>query len=209
MSEKARSGVRQRKSMNPFNSGYYSEHDLKDAGFKALGHNIQIDKNCTIMGLENIEIGNNVRIDGYCTITAAGSGWLKLGSHIHIGAYCYFSAGDGIQLEDFVGISQGTRIYSRTDGYSGEYLTGPTVPEKYINLISGTVTLGRHVVIGSGCVVLPKISVGEGSCVGALSLVNKSLDSWGVFVGCPAKRFKDRSKGLLELEAELKHENAP
>ncbi len=60
--------------MNPFDPGYYDEHDLKEAGFKATGHNAQIAKSCKIIGLENIEIGNNVRIDEYCSIIAAGSG---------------------------------------------------------------------------------------------------------------------------------------
>ncbi len=193
---------------NPFNPGYYNEHDLKEAGFKALGHNVQIAKNCTIIGLENIEIGNNVRIDGYCSIIAAGSGWIKLGSYIHLGGYSLLSAGDGIHMDDFSGLSQGVRIYSRTDDYSGKYLTNPTVPEKYKGTIGGTVTLGRHVIIGSGCVILPKVSIGEGSSVGALSLVTKSLDPWGVYIGCPAKRLKDRSKRLLELEVELTQKNA-
>lgn len=193
--------------MNPFDPGYYSEDDLKDAGFKTIGHNVQISKTCTIIGLENIEIGNNVRIDGYCSIIAAGSGWLKLGSFIHIGGYCLLSAGDGIQMEDFSGISQGTRIYSRTDDYGGEYLTNPTVPEKYTGVIRGTVTLGRHVIIGSGSVILPKVTIGEGTSVGALSLVKNSLEPWGVFFGSPVKRLKDRSKRLLELEVELHQEN--
>lgn len=194
--------------MNPFNSGYYTEHDLKNVGFKAIGRNVQIAKNCTIIGLENIAIGDNVRIDGYCTIIAAGQGWVNFGSFIHIGGYCLLSAGDGIRMENFSGLSQGVRIYSITDDYTGQHLTNPTVPEKYTGPTRGTVTLGRHVIIGSGTVILPKVSIGEGSAVGALSLVTKSLDPSGVFFGCPAKRLKGRSKRLLELEAELKQELA-
>lgn len=194
--------------MNPFNPGFHNEDDLKEVGFKAIGHNVRIAKNCTIIGLENIEIGNNVRIDGYCSIIAADSGWLKLGSHIHIGGYCLLSAGDGIQMDNFSGLSQGVRIYSSTDDYSGNHLTNPTVPERYTGITRGTVALRRHVIIGSGSVILPRVIIGEGSSVGALSLVTKSLESWGVFSGCPAKRLKDRSKRLLELEAELAQENA-
>jgi len=194
--------------MNPFEIGYFNEHDLKFAGFKRLGRNVQIAKNCTIIGLENIEIGDNVRIDGYCTIIAAGNGWLELGSYIHIGAYCLLSAGDGIRMADFSGLSHGVQIYSRTDDYSGKYLTNPTVPEKYINLSRGAVILERHAVIGAGSIVLPKVTIGEGSSVGALSLVTKSLEAWGVFFGSPAKRLKGRSQRLLELEAELQQENA-
>lgn len=193
---------------NPFNPGYYNEIDLKDAGFKALGRNVQIDKSCTIIGLENIEIGDNVRIDGYCSLIAAGDGWLKIGSFIHIGGYCLLSAGSGIQMDDFSGLSHGVKIYSQTDDYSGEQLTNPTVPEKYTGVTRGAVTLERHVIIGSGSVILPKVLIGEGSSVGALSLVTKPLEAWGVFFGCPAKRLKHRSKRLLELEAELRQEIA-
>ena len=189
--------------MNPFNPGYHRESDLKEAGFKSLGRNVQIARNCTVIGLENIEIGDNVRIDGYCTIVAAGTGWLKLGSYIHIGSYCLLSAGDGIRMEDFSGLSQGVRVYSRTDDYSGEHLTNPTVPEKYTGVTRGTVSLGRHVIIGSGTVILPDLAIGEGSSVGAQSLVTKSLDPWGVYFGCPVRRLKDRSKRLLELEQQL------
>jgi len=192
--------------MNPFNPGYFDEGDLKDAGFKALGHNVRIAKNCTIIGLENIEIGDNVRIDGYSSIIVAGKGWLKIGSFIHIAAYCRLAAVNGICMNDFSGLSHGVKIYSRIDDFSGEYLTNSMVPEKYTRVIAGAVTLGRHVAIGSGSVILPKVTIGDGSAVGALSLVVGNLEPWGVFFGCPAKRLKDRSKRLLELEAQLRQE---
>ena len=188
---------------NPFNPGYYNEEELSGFGFKSVGTNVQIAKNCTIIGIPNISLGSNVRIDGYSAIIAAGTGWLNIGSFVHIGGWCYLSAGDGITMEDFSGLSQGVRIYSRTDDYSGNHLTNPTVPERFTDITRGAVTLGRHVIIGSGAVILPKITIGEGSSVGALSLVNKNLEPWGVYFGCPAKRLKDRSQRLLELESEL------
>ena len=191
---------------NPFDSGYYSEDDLKNAGFKSLGNNIRIAKNNTIIGLENITIGDNVRIDGYCSIIAAKDGWLNIGSYIHIGGWCFLSAGDGIRMEDFSGLSQGVKIYSRTDDYSGKHMTNPTVPEKFTKVTHGTVVLGQHVIIGAGSVILPKVTIGDGSSVGALSLVTKDLGQWGIYAGCPTKLLKARSKRLLELEMQLKKE---
>jgi len=186
-----------------FDSGYYTETELREAGFKSVGKNVSIAKNCTIIGVENISLGNNVRIDGYCSLVAADTGYLKLGSFIHIGSYCYLSAGSGIVMNDFSGLSQGVCIYSKSDDYSGKHLTNPTVPQEFLGVIEGTVELGRHVIIGSGSVILPQVTIGEGSSVAALSLVTKSLDSWGVYIGCPAKRLKARRKDLLELEKEL------
>jgi len=80
------------------------------------------------------------------------------------------------------------------------------VPEKYIGITQGKVELKRHVIIGSGSVILPQVMIDEGSSVGALSLVNKSLDDWGVYFGSPAKKLKNRSKNLLKLEEELRCE---
>lgn len=191
-----------------FDPGYYTESDLREAGFKSIGKNVSIAKNCTIIGLSNISIGDNVRIDGYCSIIAAGTGYVTLGSYIHIGGYCMLSAGDGIVMDDFSGLSQGVRIYSRTDDYSGKFLTNPTVPEKYTGITQGKVELKKHVIIGSGSVILPRITIGQGSSVGALSLVTKSLDDWGVYCGTPAKILKSRSKNLLKLEEELRKELA-
>jgi galactoside O-acetyltransferase len=194
---------------NPFDPGYYNEHELAGFGFKSIGTHVRVAKNMTIIGMENISLGNNVRIDGYGTLVAAGAtGSISIGSFVHIGGWCYLSACDGIVMEDFSGLSQGVCIYSRTDDYSGRHLTNPTVPHKFTGLTCGTVTLKRHVIIGSGTVILPKVTIGEGSSVGALSLVNKSLDPWGVYFGSPATRLMARSKRLLELEAELMREIA-
>ena len=82
-------------------------------------------------------------------------------------------------------------------------MTNPTVPRKYLGGVKGNVTLERHVIIGSGSVILPKILIGEGSSVGALSLVTKNLEPWGVYFGVPVKRLTNRSKKLLELEKEM------
>jgi len=188
---------------NPFDPGYFTEDDLAAMGFKMVGKNVRIARNNTIIGLPNISIGDNVRIDGYCAIIASGSGWVDIKSFVHIGGWCYLAGGSGIQLEDFSGVSQGARIYSRADDFSGEYLTNPTVPERYTGIQSGTVRLGKHALIGSGTVVLPQVTIGEGAAVGALSLVKNDLDPWGVYFGCPARRLRARSKRILQLEADL------
>ena len=49
----------------------------------------------------------------------------------------------------------------------------------------------------------PKFTIGDGTAVGALSLVTKSLDPWGVYFDSPVKKLKNRSKRLLKWEAEL------
>jgi galactoside O-acetyltransferase len=187
---------------NPFDPGYFRTEELREFGFRSVGENVLIAKNCTIIGLANIEIGDNVRIDGGTTF-ACNSGSLTIGSHIHIGSHCYLACGGGITLGDFSGLSQGVRIYSVTDDYSGAALTNPTIPREYLKLDIRPVTLEKHVIIGSGSIILPGITIGHGSSVGALSLVSKSLAEWGVYAGQPARRVKSRSQELLALEHAL------
>lgn len=189
-------------SENPFDQGYYITEQLREMGFKYVGDNVQIAKNCTIIGLENISLGDNTRIDGGVTLSCS-SGYLTIGSFIHIGAGCHLACAGGVELSDFSGLSQGVRIYSSSDDYSGQYLTNPTIPKKYLNVKLEPVLIGRHVIIGSGTVVLPGVTIGTGSSVGALSLITKSLGEWGVYLGSPPKRVKTRKMDLLTQEKSL------
>jgi acetyltransferase-like isoleucine patch superfamily enzyme len=187
---------------NPFDPGYYHSDELRAFGFADVGRDVSIAKNATIIGLHNIVIGDHVRIDGNTTI-AAHAGSLVIGRHVHIGGGSFLACAGGITLDDFSGLSQGVRIYSGSDDYSGEALTNPTVPRAYLNLRIAPVALGRHVIVGSGSVILPGVRLHDGVAVGALSLVAKSLDAWGVYAGTPARRIRERSNKLLALEQAL------
>lgn len=182
------------------NPGYYDEHDLKHEGFRSIGKDVSIARNCTIIGAPNISIGNHVRIDGYSTIVASEKAEIKLGSFIHIGGHSVLIGGNGIVMEDFSGLSQGVKIYSRSDDYSGNSLTNPMIPDTYKTIKRGQVTLKKHVIIGAGAIILPGVTIEEGSSIGALSLVVKNVDCWGIYAGCPVKKIKDRNKKLRHLE---------
>jgi len=189
--------------MNVFENGYYFSEELLEFGFKAVGENVKIAKNCTIIGPENISIGDNVQIDGGVYIIAA-SGFLKLGNYIHVSARCYFSCSGGIVVENYCGLAAGVTIYSSSDDYTGEHLTNPTVPQEFRKLCPELVTLGEHVIIGTGTAILPGSNIGRGCSVGAMSLVTRDLEEWGVYFGSPAKRIKHRKKHLLKIMASIK-----
>ena len=188
---------------NPFDSGYYQSNELKKFGFKKVGTNVMIAKNCTIIGLNNISLGNNIRIDSNVVI-AARNGYLKLENYIHIGAACYLGCGGGITFSDFSGACQGVHIYSASADFSGKSLINPTLPKKYRNIKSAPVFLKKHAIIGAGSVILPGVSIGKGTSVGALSFVHLSLDKWSVYFGVPAQKINLRLNKLLVLEKNLK-----
>ncbi len=183
-------------------SKYLTEKELKDFGFKSLGKNIKISSDARIYGQNNISIGDNVRIDDFVTLSAS-NGFIHIGNNVLIARGCHLSGTMGIILNDFSGLAANNVLYSASDDFSGEFLTGQTIPKEFLNLKGGVIELGRHVNTGSTVFFLGPCKIGEGSCIGGLSFVNKDLESWGIYFGIPAKRVKERSKKLLTLESEF------
>ena len=169
---------------------------------------MKIAKNCVIKGIDKITIGDNVIVDAFCSIIVTNSGYLELGSYTHIGAFSHILACEGVEIRDFSGLSQGVKIYSKTDDYTGHSLTNPTVPNEYKAFKKGKVIINQHVIIGAGSVLLPNIVIGEGVSIGALSLVSTNLTPWFMYYGNPLKKLAKRSKNLLEMKEEFLHKKA-
>jgi len=180
---------------------FYSEKELKQFKFRSIGKNVLIKKNVGMFFIENISIGNNVRIDDNVIIVASKKGSpVKIGNNVHIASNCYLAGSHGIEMMDFTTLAPGVLIFSGSDDYSGKKLTNPTVGKPYTGGKSGKVILCKHVIIGANSVVLPNVKIKKGSSVGALSLVNKDLNSWGIYFGIPVKKIKSRYKNILKLE---------
>lgn len=176
-----------------------TSEQIKLIGFISVGENVLISDKASFYGVESISIGNNVRIDDFCVL-AAGVGGIKIGNYVHIAVGSSLIGAGEIKLEDFSGLSSRVSIYSSSDDYSGACLTNPTVPDEYKNVRVASVSLGRHVIVGSGSVILPGVVLEDGVAVGALSLVNKSCSAFGVYAGNPAKKIKERKRDILDLE---------
>lgn len=187
---------------NLLNPGYLSEDDLALLGFKKIGKNIKIARDAIVIGFNNIELGSNIQIDSNVTL-AVRQGYLTIGNYIHIGGGSHLSCSGGVRISDFVTISQGVRIYSASDDYSGEFMTNPTVPSNFTNVVRGEVIIESHVILGSGSVVLPGVKMMEGTAIGALSLVKENTDSFTIYAGAPAKKVSNRSRKLLSLAENL------
>lgn len=180
---------------------FYSREELEALGIKKIGEDVSISRNAVIYHPQLLEIGNHVRIDDFTTV----SGKVVIGDYVHFSQFCGLYGGDaGIYIGDFDGFASRVVIYAISDDYSGNSMIGPMVPERYKTTnIHQAVRLEKLVIVGCTSVILPGVTIGEGSSVGAMSLVTKSLEAWGMYAGIPARRLKDRSKKLLELEAQF------
>ncbi len=176
---------------------FLNSEQLAAFGFKHLGKNVRISDKASIYTPELIEIGDNSRIDDFCVI----SGRVVIGRNVHIAVFCNVAGGEkGVFLADFSGLAYGCHVFSQSDDYSGRSLTNPTVPDDYKLETKAAVSLERHVIIGACSIVLPGVTIAEGSSVGAMSMVTKSTAPWSVYFGIPAKKVKERSRDLLKFE---------
>ncbi len=105
-------------------------------------------------------------------------GGLKLGYRTDIGAFTYINAKNGVTIEDEVQIGSHCSIYSVS-----------TIDDK-----DAPVVLKKNCRIGTHSVVLPGVTVGENTVVGAMSLVNKDLPANCIAFGVPAKVIRKLDK---------------
>jgi acetyltransferase-like isoleucine patch superfamily enzyme len=171
--------------------------ELAGLGLRSWGERVLVSRKASVYGASRIVLGHDVRIDDFCVL----SGPITIGNFVHVAAFCALYGGEaGIEVSDFCNLSSRVTVYAISDDYAGESMTNPMIPDAYKKLEHGTVSLGRHVIIGSGSVLLPGVAVGEGCAIGALSLVKASLPAWSICAGVPARPIKERSKGLLRME---------
>jgi len=183
---------------------YLSEVALLEMGFKSVGKNVKISSKAAFYDTEKIEIGNNSRIDDFCVI----SGKVILGEYCYIGPGCLVAGGrEGAYFSDFSTLAYGVKIFTQSDDYSGQTLTNSTVPREYKNEKFAPVYLQRHVIVGTNSVIFPGVTIAEGCSIGAMSLVIKSTESWGVYVGIPVRRLRERKKELLLMEKKFRNSN--
>ena len=107
---------------------------------------------------------------------------LELGDYVDIGAFTYLNAKNGIVIEENVQIGSHCSIYSVS-----------TIDNK-----EGKVVLKKNCRIGTHSVIMPGVTIGENSIIGAFSFVNKDVPDNVVALGIPAKvikKIEEKSNG--------------
>jgi acetyltransferase-like isoleucine patch superfamily enzyme len=187
---------------------FLGPQELAALGLGAYGDDVRISTKASLHNAKNIRFGSHVRIDDFCVLSA-GDGGIELGSFIHVGVFSSLIGAGRITLRDFCNLSSRTSIYSSNDDYSGAHMTNPTVSPEFTGVAHAAVTVGRHVIIGAGSVLLPGVTLEDGVAVGALSLIKQNCRAFGIYAGSPARRIGSRTRDLLELEGQFLRQMDP
>ena len=167
--------------------------DKKD--LKKCGENVIIGKTVRIRYPELVELGDNVIIDDFIYISTA----LKIGSSVHIASGCHLIGGKScsVRIDSFSTLAPNVVLAAGSDDYVGG-IGSPIVPDEVRGKpVLGNIWIKNYCIVGANSVILPNVTINEGGCVGALSLVKNSIPAWELHAGIPATLIKKRDKETI------------
>lgn len=134
--------------------------------------------------------GVGCRLEAYPI--AKGKKTLYFGDNFQMNDYVHITAIDSVKIGNNVLLASKIYISDCSHGsYSGnQYDSDPNIPPTERPLFSKPVSIEDNVWLGEFVSVLPGVTIGKGTIVGANSVVSKSLPSYVIAVGTPAKPIK-------------------
>jgi len=148
---------------------------------RRFGHNVRIGNGVGFKHLETFEIGNQVFIGSQSYIQGRFDGTCIIGNYVWIGPQSFFDARDLI-IEDYVGWGPGAKVLGSS--HTGLPIDVPII-QTDLEIKSVKVETGAD--IGMNAVILPGVTIGQGSIVGAGAVVTKDVPPFAIVAGVPAK----------------------
>ncbi|GAB4549209.1 MAG: acyltransferase [Anaerolineae bacterium] len=148
---------------------------------RRCGHGLHVGSGVGFLHLETFEIGNSVFIGAHSYIQGRFDGTCVIGDHVWIGPQSYFDARDMI-IEEYVGWGPGAKVLGST--HTGLPIDVPIVQT---DLEIKPVKIEAWADIGTNAVVLPGVTIGKGSIVGAGAVVSRDVPPYAIVAGVPAR----------------------
>ncbi|MBE9054577.1 DapH/DapD/GlmU-related protein [Sphaerospermopsis sp. LEGE 08334] len=155
---------------------------------KKTGNNVIISSEVRFKHSETFEIGDGVFIGNQTYIQGRFDGKCLIGNNVWIGPGSYFDARNLI-IEDYVGWGPGAKVLGST--HTGIPIDVPII-QTDLEIKPVKISMGAD--IGMNAVILPGITVGEGSIVGAGAVVTKDVPSMAIVAGVPARFLRWRNE---------------
>jgi acetyltransferase-like isoleucine patch superfamily enzyme len=163
---------------------------------RSFGHGVHIGNGVGFKHLETFEIGDGVFIGAQTYIQGRFDGHCVIGNHVWIGPQSYFDARDPV-IEDYVGWGPGAKVLGSS------HIGAPVeVPIIQTALEIKPVRIGAEADIGTNAVVLPGVTIGQGSIVGAGAVVTSDVAPFAIVTGVPAKFLRWREGDRSETSEE-------
>jgi acetyltransferase-like isoleucine patch superfamily enzyme len=135
----------------------------------------------------SIEIGRGTVLQPF-SFLHADQGSIKIGEHCSVNPYCVLYGQGGLTIGNYVRIAAHTIIVPSNHNFDNV-----DIPIKLQGSTGLGIKIEDDVWIGAGVRILDGVTIGTGCVIGAGSVITKSTDSYGVYVGTPARKIKERN----------------
>jgi acetyltransferase-like isoleucine patch superfamily enzyme len=173
-----------------FRATSYGDGAYHSSDFAAIGTNVVIEHGAIVLKPECIRIGSNVYVGHYCVLRGYDGNQLVIGDDTWIGQFCYINAAGGVRIGSKVGIGPAVKIMSSRHSEEGR-----EVPVLLCDLEFAAVNIEDGSDLGMGCIILPGVTVGRCSQVGAGAVVTKDVEPYAIVAGVPARKMGERPLG--------------
>ena len=153
---------------------------------KDMDYSVQCDGRVHVSGTRNISIGKRCRLGMETELMTSEKGRIQLGDDIRLNRGCTIVSYSEVSIGDFTIIGEYVSI---RDANHGMERNEPIRYQKHTTL---PIRIDRDVWIGRGCCILPGVTIGEGSIIGANSVINKDIPPYSIAAGVPAKVLRQR-----------------
>jgi acetyltransferase-like isoleucine patch superfamily enzyme len=148
---------------------------------RRTGNMLRISPGVGFQHLETFEIGDGVFIGAHAYLQGRFDGITKIGNHVWIGPQAYLDARHLI-IDDYVGWGPGAKVLG--SAHTGLPIDVPIIET---DLEIHPVRVEAWADIGTGAILLPGITIGKGSIVGAGSVVTRDVPAFSIVAGVPAR----------------------
>jgi len=160
---------------------------------------LRIEPGSHLRGLRYMEIGENLGAGRNLWLEAVtvhlGRSYrprLVIGDHVWMSDSVHIAATTFVQIGSHVLIGSKVLVTDHQHGNYHDDPSDPSLPPAQRALTFGLRTvIGDKVWLGDGTVVMPGVTIGEGSIVGANSVVTRDIAAFTIAAGAPAHPVKE------------------
>lgn len=163
---------------------------------RKFGSGIRIETGVGFKHLETFELGDEVFIGAQSYIQGRFDGTTIIGNHVWIGPQAYLDARN-LVLEDYVGWGPGAKVLGSS--HTGVPLEEPIIAT---DLEIRPVRVEEGADVGTGAIILPGVTIGKRSIVGAGSVVTRDVPPFAIVAGVPARFVRWRNQHEFSEEKE-------
>ena len=171
----------------------YIRHQFRQCGELKLG-----STQLHLFGLRYMEFGDQVEmhfnarvqcIDYFQPTDQHFKPRLILHDHVVVQAMCHIGCIDRVEIGEWS--TMGARCYITDHTHGGTSREELLLPPRKRPLVSrGPVKIGKYVHLGEGVCVMPGVTIGDYSVIGAGAVVTRDIPPFSIAVGSPAKVIK-------------------